>query len=73
MTEATLKILPLNDSVKTIEITFESLEDASQTIISLMTQPLTPYKLEFIDEESTKLINTIKPNHYEKKQKLLCF
>ncbi len=66
MTEATLKILPLNDSVKTIEITFESVNDASQTIISLMTQPLTPYKLEFIDKESIKLINTIKSNHYAK-------
>ena len=33
-----------------------------------MTQSLTPYKLEFIDEESTKLINTIK-NHYDEKTK----
>ena len=66
LTEATLKILPLNDSVKTIEITFESVENASETIISLMTQPITPYKLEFIDSESIKLINTIKKNHYDK-------
>tara|TARA_B110000881_G_scaffold168608_1_gene152029 strand:- start:242 stop:898 length:657 start_codon:yes stop_codon:yes gene_type:complete len=31
-----------------------------------MTQPITPYKLEFIDAESIKLINTIKINHYDK-------
>ncbi|MAZ79566.1 MAG: FAD-binding oxidoreductase [Gammaproteobacteria bacterium] len=66
LTEATLKILPLNNIVKTIEITFENVENASDTIISLMTQPITPYKLEFIDNESIKLINTIKKNHYDK-------
>ena len=66
LTEATLKILPLNHIVKTIEITFENVENASDTIISLMTQPITPYKLEFIDNESIKLINTIKKNHYDK-------
>ena len=65
LTEATLKILPLNNSVKTIEITFESVENASETIISLMKQPITPYKLEFVDNESIKLINTIKKSHYE--------
>ena len=40
--------------------------DASETIISLMTQPITPSKLEFIDAEAIKLINTIKTNHYDK-------
>ena len=30
-----------------------------------MTQPVIPYKLEFIDKESIKLINTIKKNHYD--------
>ena len=53
----------INNSVKTIEITFESIENASEMIISLMTQPITPYKLEFVDNESIKLINTIKKNH----------
>ena len=66
LTEATLKILPLNDSIKTIEVTFKSVENASDTIISLMSQPITPYKLEFVDNESIKLINTIKKNHYNK-------
>ena len=65
LTEATLKILPLNNSIKTIELTFESLKDASNMIIKLMTQPITPYKLEFIDEQAIKLINTIKKNHYD--------
>ena len=60
LTEATLKILPLNNAIKTVEITFDSVADASQTIINLMSQPITPYKLEFIDGESIKLINTIK-------------
>ena len=64
LTEATLKILPLNNAIKTVEITFDSVEDASQTIINLMSQPITPYKLEFIDGESIKLINTIKTDHY---------
>ena len=66
LTEATLKILPLNNSIKTIEITFDNVDDASQTIINLMTQPIIPYKLEFIDKESIKLINTIKEKHYDK-------
>ena len=66
LTEATLKILPLNNSIKTIEITFNNISDASQSIINLMTQPVIPYKLEFIDKESIKLINTIKKNHYDK-------
>ena len=38
-------------------------------IISLMTQPITPYKLEFIDEESIKLINNMKKDHYNKESK----
>lgn len=65
LTEATLKILPLNNSIKTLEITFNNISDASQSIINLMTQPVIPYKLEFIDKESIKLINTIKKNHYD--------
>ncbi len=69
LTEATLKILPLNNSVKTIEITFNSFDDASKSIVNIMTQPLIPYKLEFIDEESINLINTIKKNHYDKSAK----
>tara|TARA_B100000900_G_scaffold94600_1_gene77757 strand:- start:4713 stop:6086 length:1374 start_codon:yes stop_codon:yes gene_type:complete len=65
LTEATLKILPLNNSVKTFEITFSSLKSASDMIITLMSQPIIPYKLEFIDEQSVGLINSIKKNHYE--------
>ena len=72
LTEATLKILPLNNSIKTIEITFDNVDDASQTIINLMTQPIIPYKLEFIDKESIKLINTIKENNNNKNRKILC-
>jgi D-lactate dehydrogenase len=34
-----------------------------------MTQPITPYKLEFIDEESIKLINNMKKDHYNKESK----
>ena len=69
LTEATLKILPKNNSIKTIEITFESTSDATNMIINLMTQPITPYKLEFIDEESIKLINNMKKDHYNKESK----
>jgi FAD/FMN-containing dehydrogenase len=61
-----LKILPLNNSIKTIEVTFDDISSASKTIINLMTQPVTPYKLEFVDKQSISLINTIKTNHYEK-------
>lgn len=69
LTQATLKILPLNKSIKTIEITFESIIDASEMIISLMSQPITPYTLEFVDSESIKLINLIKHNHYDQNTK----
>ena len=69
LTEATLKILPLNNTVKTFELTFSSLESASDMIIALMSQPITPYKLEFIDEQSVGLINSIKKNHYEENTK----
>ena len=69
LTEATLKITPKSNYIKTIEITFNNIESASKTIISLMTQPVIPYKLEFIDEQSIKLINTIKNNHYDEKTK----
>ena len=44
LSESTLKRLPLNNSVKTFEITFETLKSASDMIIMLMTQPITPYK-----------------------------
>ena len=52
-------------TVKTFEIAFASLKNASDMIIALMTQPITPYKLEFVDEQSVKLINSIKKNHFE--------
>ncbi len=65
LTQATLKILPISKSIKTIEITFENIVDASEMIINLMSQPITPYTLEFIDSESIKLINSIKKNHYD--------
>ena len=64
LTEATLKITPKSNCIKTIEVTFDNIESASDTIIAIMTQSLIPYKLEFIDEQSIKLINTIKKNHY---------
>lgn len=69
LTEATLKITPKSNCVKTIEVTFDNIETASNTIIALMTQSLTPYKLEFIDEQSIKLINSIKKNHYDENTK----
>ncbi len=65
LTEATLKILPIHNTIKTIEIVFENISHAVETIINLMTQPITPYKLEFVDYESIKLINEIKKNHYD--------
>jgi len=69
MTEATLKITPLNNAIRTIEITFNNITDASETIIKIMTQPDVPYKLEFIDSEAIILINKIKKNHYSDKAK----
>lgn len=69
MTEATLKITPLNNAIRTIEITFNNITDASETIIKIMTQPDVPYKLEFIDSEAIILINKIKKNHYSDEAK----
>ncbi|MBI5448166.1 MAG: FAD-binding protein [Gammaproteobacteria bacterium] len=61
ITQATLKLLPLPAAKRTWQVTFSSLEAATQAIVNVMQQSLIPSALEFMDEAALRLIQTYSP------------
>jgi D-lactate dehydrogenase len=59
ITEATLKLTPLPETRTTIQATYASIEAAAQAVAAIMAQPITPYALEFIDQQA---INLVRPH-----------
>lgn len=58
ITEATLKLLPIPEKIHTIRALYNSIEHACEAIAAIMSQPATPYALEFMDHRSLDLIRT---------------
>jgi D-lactate dehydrogenase len=56
ITEATLKLLPLPESRRTITASYSSIEGATNAIVAIMNQPLIPSALEFLDRAAIGLI-----------------
>lgn len=55
ITEATLKLTPLPQEKITFRATYTTIEDATNAVVRLMAQPITPCALEFLDGEALQL------------------
>ncbi len=56
VTQATLKLLPLPETKQTIQVIFDSITSATHAITALMSQPIIPCALEFIDKHAINMI-----------------
>jgi len=56
ITEATLKLLPLPQSSRTLTACYNTVEGATDAIVAIMNQSLSPSALEFLDQASIKLV-----------------
>ena len=56
ITEATLKLTPLAESKRTIQIIYADIESAAKAVSSIMGQPTIPCALEFIDGNAIDMI-----------------
>ncbi|MEW5839324.1 MAG: FAD-linked oxidase C-terminal domain-containing protein [Pseudomonadota bacterium] len=56
ITEATLKLTPLPEAIRTARALFTDMQSAAQAIARLMAQPVTPCALEFIDGAAMDMI-----------------
>ncbi len=56
ITEATLKLTPLPEAKRTIQLVYRDIESASQAVSRIMAQPVTPCALEFIDAQAINMI-----------------
>ena len=56
ITEATLKLTPLAESKRTIQLIYAYIESAAKAVSAIMAQPTTPCALEFIDGKAIDMI-----------------
>ncbi|MAZ44587.1 MAG: FAD-binding oxidoreductase [Legionellales bacterium] len=56
ITEAILKLHPKPEAVATLQLWFESIESATDAIAAVMSQPIVPCALEWMDTHSVKLV-----------------
>ena len=56
ITEATLKLTPLAESKRTMQLIYADIESAAKAVSAIMAQPTTPCALEFIDGNAIDMI-----------------
>lgn len=56
ITEATLKLLPLPESRRTLTAAYSTIQGATDAIVAIMNQPQIPSALEFLDQPSLNLV-----------------
>ena len=56
ITQATLKLTPLADDKRTLQITYDTIHHAAQAVADIMAQPVIPCALEFIDKRAIEMI-----------------
>jgi D-lactate dehydrogenase len=56
ISQATLKLLPLPPSKRTLRLFYRDNTSAAEAVIKIMSQPITPCGLEFIDSTALKMI-----------------
>ncbi|MFV2060508.1 MAG: FAD-binding oxidoreductase [Gammaproteobacteria bacterium] len=56
ITEATLKLTPIQSPIRTFQALYKNIEDATKAIVAIMSQSITPRVLEFIDHNAINMI-----------------
>lgn len=56
ITEATLKLTPLAECKRTMQAIYQDIESATEAVAAIMSQPVIPCALEFIDGKSIEMI-----------------
>ncbi|MDH5764631.1 MAG: FAD-binding protein [Gammaproteobacteria bacterium] len=56
ITEATLKLLPKAETKRTLKATYKTMEAAAKAVSSIMSQPVTPCALEFMDSNALDIV-----------------
>lgn len=56
ITEATLKLTPLAEATKTLRAVYQTVFDAARAVAAIMSQPVVPCALEFIDSNAIEMI-----------------
>ncbi len=56
VTEATLKLTPLPESRRTLQAVYRDIRSATQAVVAVMSQPVIPCALEFMDAASIEMI-----------------
>jgi len=56
ITEATLKLLPKAETRRTLMAVYDSMDAAARAVSRIMAQPITPYALEFMDENAINMV-----------------
>lgn len=56
VTEATLKLLPLPEARRTLQATYRDIRAATDAVVAIMSQPVMPCALEFMDAASIELL-----------------
>lgn len=63
ITAATLKLIPVSDDKRTLQITYDSIHSAAQAVSDIMAQPIIPCALEFIDKHAIDMIRDYSSAH----------
>lgn len=56
ITEAILKLTPLSEEKRTLQITYDTIDSAARAVSAIMAQPVIPCALEFIDKQAIEMI-----------------
>lgn len=56
ITEATLKLIPLPEAKRTLQVSYQDISSAAAAVSAIMAQPVTPCTLEFIDGQAIEMI-----------------
>ena len=56
ITRATLKLLPLASAKHTLKVSYNSMDAAARAVSNIMTQPVTPCALEFMDKNALDMV-----------------
>jgi D-lactate dehydrogenase len=56
ISEATLKLIPKPESIATLQAIYSNIHDCADAIAKIMTQPVMPSVLEFLDEKAIQLL-----------------
>ncbi|MCN4143888.1 MAG: FAD-binding protein [Thiohalomonas sp.] len=63
ITAATLKLIPVSDDKRTLQISYDSIHSAAQAVSDIMAQPIIPCALEFIDKHAIDMIRDYSSAH----------